>query len=121
MGASSSPEMFTVVENISGAPRTFGYLGPRGMRLGTDEVAAIPGDLISTLGAQTSRRKFDALQRSQRNGTLRVRSTPSPILWDAVNEESKALAVQGGVLGLVDPTFTLSESAGFDYADLAHH
>lgn len=119
MANPSADELYTVVENISGGARVFGFLGPRGMRLSASEVVAIPGDLLSSLGAQHQhggrRRKFDALERSLKNESLRINSRPAPILWDGVDEVPKSIAIVGGVLGVVDPTYvpkSFSSSSG---------
>jgi hypothetical protein len=107
-------ELYTVVENMTGVEKVFGYLGPRGMRLGVGEVVAIPGDLRATLGAKTSQRKFNALRDALNSGKLRIRNTPAPILWDSVDDTPKSLAVSGGALGLVDPTYNSSTSDSYD-------
>lgn len=111
-------ELYTVVENTSSGERTFGYLGPRGMRLAANEVVAIPGDLVATLGAMSQsggrRRKFAGLERSLEAGRLRINSRPSPILFDPVAESPKSLAVVNGALGLVDPTYSDDASDSFD-------
>ncbi len=106
-------EMYTVVENLLDNPRTFSHLGSQGMRLGAHEVVAIPGNIITAHGAAQSRRKFKALERSLARKRLRIRATPSPILYDPVDETPKSLAIQGGALGLVDPTYASSDSEFF--------
>lgn len=109
MANPSAAELYTIVENLSGGARVFGFLGPRGMRLAAAEVVAIPGDLLSSLGAQNQqggrRRKFDALERSLKNESLRINSRPAPVLFDSVDEVPKSIAIVGGVLGVVDPTY----------------
>jgi hypothetical protein len=116
MSNPSAEELYTIVENISGGERVFGYLGPRGMRLAAAEVVSIPGDLIASLGAQSQqggrRRKFDALERSLKALSLRINSRPAPVLWDPVDEVPKSIAIVGGVLGVVDPMYNESSSSG---------
>lgn len=113
----SAQELYTVVQNTSGGERTFGYLGPRGMRLGANEVVAVPGDLIASLGGLNQqggrRRKFDALERSLKSKSLRINSRPAPVLFDPTDEVPKSIAIVGGVLGVVDPTYTSSDSDSF--------
>lgn len=108
--------LFTTVKNISGSERSFGYLGARGKRLAANEVVTIPGDLIAHLGGggKYDQRKFKALERSLLNGTLEIVSTPAVHLFDAVNDDTKILALEGGTLGTVDPcwvTQSLSSSS----------
>lgn len=114
----SAEELYTVVENPTDVERTIGYLGPRGMTLGAGEVVAIPGDLIATLGARCAqggkRRQFDSLERSLAAGRIRINSLPAPVLYDTVDEVPKSIAIVNGVLGVVDPTYTSSDSANFD-------
>lgn len=113
----SAQELYTLVQNTSGGARQFSYLGPRGMRLGTNEVVAIPGDLISSLGGLNQqggrRRKFDALERSVKRGSLQINSRPAPVLYDPVDEVPKSIAIVGGVLGVVDPTYNSEDSDSF--------
>ncbi len=109
MANPSQDELYTVVQNLSGGERVFGFLGPRGMRLAASEVVTIPGDLLASLGSQSQqggrRRKFDALERSLKAGSLQINSRPAPVLWDAVDEVPKSIAIVGGTLGVVDPTY----------------
>ena len=109
--SSQHDELYTVVENITGQERVFGFIGKR---LGINEVYAVRGDLVATLGAKRSKRDFEALTRSLARGSLRIRSRPTPVLFDAVHKHPYGLAVQNGALGLVDPTYQSDASADFD-------
>lgn len=119
MGTSnpSAQELYTVVQNTSGVEKTFGFLGPRGMRLGINEVVAIPGDLVGSIGALTQqggrRRKFDAMERTLKRGALQINSRPAPVLFDPTDEVPKSIAIVGGALGVVDPTFNSADSDSF--------
>lgn len=108
-------ELYTVIENLTGGERVFGFLGARGMRLGAGEVVAIPGNLVSTLGAKAHgggrRRNFDAMERALKNASIRINSTPAPVFWDAVEEAPKSLAISGGTLGVVDPSYFTPDSS----------
>ena len=110
-------ELYTVVENLTAGERTFGFLGPRGMRLGAGEVVNIPGDLLSSLGSKVQqggrRRPFDALERAVKAKDIRINSRPAPVLWDATDEKPVSLSVVGGALGTVDPTYVSSDSASY--------
>lgn len=113
----SAEELYTVVENRTAGERVFGFLGPRGMRLAASEVVAIPGDLIASLGAQCQqggrKRKFSALERTLKAGSLRINSRPAPVLFDPTDEVPKSLAIVGGVLGTVDPTYNSADSDSY--------
>lgn len=103
-------ELYTVVKNPNATARTYGFLGPRGMRLAPGEAVAIPGDLVASLGFLHQqggrRRKFDAFERCLRDERLIVQSRPAPILYDTAQDKSYAVAVHAGVLGIVDPNYT---------------
>lgn len=109
--------LYTTVKNVSGVERTFGYLGVRGMRLLANEVVTVRGDLVSKLGNQTSARRFKALERSlDDNSSLEIVSSPSVHLYDPVLDQTRTLALQNNVLGLVDPCWLSSGSSDFSAA-----
>jgi len=109
--------LYTTVQNVSGKERVFGYLGVRGMRLAAGEVVTVRGDLVSKLGNQTSARRFKSLERSlDQNGSLKIVSSPAIHLYDAIQDETKQLALQGGQLGIVDPCWYSSGSSNFSAA-----
>lgn len=111
--------LYTTVKNISGSERVFGFLGARGMRLTADETVTIPGNLISALGkgGVGSQRKFKGLERSlDANSSLEIISTPAVHLYDPIHDRTRILALQGEVLGVVDPCWASSGSSGFSAA-----
>jgi len=106
--------LYTTVKNVSGKSRVFGFLRERGMRLAPNEVVTVRGDLVASLGAKTSARKFKALERAldpQQNGSLQIISTPGVILLDGVSGESQELVLSGGALGIVDPEWAAAGSS----------
>jgi len=106
--------LYTHVKNVSGGARVFGYLGARGMRLDANEVVTIPGNLGNSLGGggKWSQRKFKGLERSLvDNQSLEILATPAVHLYDAVQDETKMLVLQGGVLGTVDPCWKEASSS----------
>lgn len=108
----STEELYTVVENLAAGERVFGFLGPRGMRLGPGEVVALPGDLTASLGSMVHRggrrRSFDALERAVEAGLLRINSKPAPVVWDPTANVPRSIGVDNGVLGVVDPDYSSS-------------
>lgn len=110
MVSAAAAELYTTVENTSGATRVFGFLGPRGMRLAAGEVVTLPGDLVASLGVAVqrggARRKFDALERALAAGSLVIRSRPAPILYDNEDSSAQALVLDDSVLGVEDPTYS---------------
>lgn len=113
----SAQELYTVVENPTDVERTYGFLGPRGMTLAAGEAVAVPGDLVATLGAMVAsggrRRKFDGMETAIKAGRLQINSLPAPVLYDPEHDIPKSIAIVGGVLGTVDPTYTSLESDSF--------
>lgn len=108
--------LFTTVKNVSGTERVFGFLGARGMRLSAAEVVTIPGDLVAALGngGVGPQRRFKGLTRSlDQNGSLAIVSTPGVHLYDSVHDRTRVLALQGQLLGVVDPCWDSSGSSGF--------
>ena len=120
----STEELYTTVENLTGAERSFGFLGPRGMRLGIGEVVTIPGDLIASLGAQNQtggkRRRFDALERSLKAGDIRIRSLPAPILWDLTQDTPQTVQVDNGLLGVTSPDYNTLQSSSSSSSIAGH-
>jgi hypothetical protein len=110
---SNRDPLLTRVRNTSGGERTFGYLGTHGLRLGANEVMLLRGNLIATLGAKLSARKFQALERDLAAGVLKIEQTPPPVLYDPQLKNSKVLTLVNGTLGTVDPEWEQS-----DYSDI---
>jgi hypothetical protein len=112
--------LFTTVKNVSGVERVFGFLGARGMRLAAGEVVTIPGNLIDALGrgGHYAQRKFKGLERAlDVNGSLEIVSTPGVHLYDSVHDRTRVLALQGQLLGVVDPCWASSGSSDFSRGD----
>lgn len=93
--------LYTTVENTSGMAKVFGFLGTHGKRLEANETYTVPGDLVTKLGAQRSLRKFKALETALAGGDLKIVSSPAVYLNSG--ESTQELALQGRVLGTVDP------------------
>lgn len=106
--------LFTKVKNVSGHRRVFGFLGVHGKELGANETYLHRGNLVSQLGAATSARKFQALQRAlDVNSSLEILSTPAVHLYDAVDDRTQVLALANGELGMTDPCWASSGSSDF--------
>ena len=95
--------LYTTVENTSGADKVFGFLGTHGKRLAANETFTVPGDLVSKLGGQRSQRKFKALEKALQDGDLKIVSSPAVYLYSTQSEVTRELALEGLVLGTVDP------------------
>jgi hypothetical protein len=109
--------LYTTVQNISGKERTFSFLGVHGMRLAAGETVTMRGDLVSKLGNMTSARRFKALERAlDTNSSLKIVKSPAVHLYDALDDETKTLSLQGGQLGIVDPCWDNSGSSNFSAA-----
>lgn len=86
--------LYTEVKNVSGAARTFGFIGRRGRRLNNNEAYLVPGDLVADL-ARGNVRKFKALEKALYNGDLVIKS---PALYlEAGGSYYQAAAGEGSV------------------------
>lgn len=95
--------LYTTVENTSGADAVFGFLGTHGRRLEANATYTVPGDLVTKLGSQRSQRKFKALEAALKSGDLKITSSPAVYLLDIDGTGTQELALDGRVLGTVDP------------------
>jgi hypothetical protein len=95
--------LYTTVENTSGSAKVFGFLGTHGKRLEANETFTVPGDLVAKLGGQRSQRKFKALELALTSGDLKIVSSPAVYLKSDTDDTTAELALQGRVLGTVDP------------------
>jgi hypothetical protein len=111
---SNRNSLLTRVRNVSGHERSFGYLGTHGIRLANNEVFLLRGNLVSTLGAKLSARKFQALERDLVAGVLKIEQTPPPCIYDPVARVSKVLTRINGVLGVLDPEWDTSGLSDYD-------
>lgn len=109
----STAGLFTTVKNTSGGSRLFGFLRKGGMRLAANETVTIPGNVVSTLGGQTSQRRFKALEAALRSEALAIVSTPAVYLYDAHHGRTRQLAISNELLGVVDPGWEASGSSDF--------
>jgi hypothetical protein len=108
--------LFTVVRNISGAPRYFGFLGPRGTELDDNEEFAVLGSLPDSVargsfgdrgGAHWTDALLTALgDNADGDQSLEVVSTPAVTLYDATAGEIKQLLLDNETLGTTDPCWT---------------
>jgi hypothetical protein len=100
--------LYTTVQNISGKERVFGFLGDRGKRLAAGEMVTIPGNLPNHLGGggQWSQRRFKALERSLIRESLAIVNTPGVHVYDPINDVTRVVAQEGGLIGSVDPCWT---------------
>jgi hypothetical protein len=109
----STEGLHTTVKNTSGAVRTYGFLGTHGKRLAANERFTQPGDLVAKLGASKYQRQFKALERSLKTGSLSIVASPAIYLYDEEEDETRELALQGGLLGTVDPAWDSAGSSNF--------
>jgi len=108
--------LFSTIRNVSGKKMRFGMLPPHGRELEVDEEFTVFGNIQEAVVRSqrvTSRRHQQALEDALRDGNLFLVETPSPILFDESDHESKQLNLDGGSLGVVDPCYgSFSSSAG---------
>lgn len=107
--------LYTTVKNTSGATKVFGFLGTHGKRLENDETYTVPGDLVSKLGGQRSQRKFKALESALTGGDLKIVSSPAVYLKSLDADTTQELALDGRVLGTVDPQWDPDGTGASDW------
>lgn len=100
----STSDLYTVVKNISGESRVYGFLGAHGVRLANNATYSVPGDLVTKLGAKRSQRQFQALERALLNETLEIIKSPSVYLLSEQGTQTEELAMSGRTLGTSTPS-----------------
>ena len=106
----STTPLYTVVQNISGASRFFGYLSAHGKALDDDEVYNHHGDLAAQLAGTPA---FASLESDLKEGVLKILSTPGQILLDITDELPPQLALDNNLLGTVSPAWDEDGSSDF--------
>lgn len=99
--------LYSTVKNTSGGTLTFSYLGEHGRSLANNGTFTEMGDIRDTIARKGARAKtaFDSDVGEQR---LTIVSTPSPILFDTVANDSKILSSSGGTVSGVAPCWETS-------------
>jgi len=97
------PGLYTTVKNVSGGPRTFGFLGAHGKTLANNGTYSVPGDLVAKLGNQRSKRSFNALERALENGDLVITASPAVYLSDTADGSLHEVKVTTNTVGQQTP------------------
>lgn len=97
--------LYTTVKNVSGAARTFGFLGAHGKRLENNETYTVPGDLVATLGnaGRGGQRKFKSLEKALEAGDLEIVSSPAVYLTDEDDGSVDQVNLNADTLGTKSP------------------
>jgi len=102
----TTTDLYTTVQNISGADRVFGFLSKHGKRLANNATFTVPGDLVGALGGQRSQRQFQALERALNTGALKIVKSPSVYLLSETGSVTEELAMNASrVLGTSTPSW----------------
>lgn len=82
----------------------FGFLPPFGMQLADDEEVTVAGDLTNRIALRRDfQRAFPAYEAALTDEELVLVNTPAVVLYDATEDESVLLAVDGETLGTNTP------------------
>lgn len=92
--ASPTNRHVTVVRNISGATRFFGYIGPRGTEIANGADVEVPGNLFDLLAKD--KRVWDAFIGDLTNNRLEVLATPTIIAHDGTANIVRELTIDNG-------------------------
>lgn len=98
----------TVIKNVSGQTRFFGYLGQLGTRLANNQTYEHPGLLIQqTAHGSTAQASVAnaAIRRDLAAGVIKIIRTPDVILQDADSSQPRVLHLDDGDLGTVAPSY----------------
>ena len=116
------PCLYTTVRSLASSQMYFGFLGKHGVSLAAGAQYTVPGNLATVLATQGSRRKFEGLERaingftaedgSTINPTLVLVSTPAPLFYDPVLEQTKTIQISNGVVRRADPCTGAYSSTG---------
>jgi hypothetical protein len=106
----NTTDLYTTVKNVSGVTRVFGFLGEHGRELENNATYTVPGDLVTKLGTQRSKRKFQALERALLAGHLEIVKSPSVYLLSESGGVTRELAMSGDKeLGTTEPSYAGGE------------
>jgi hypothetical protein len=110
----TTSDLYTVVKNVSGVTRVFGFLGAHGVRLANNATYSVPGDLVTKLGAKRSQRQFKALEHALVSGELTIVRSPSVYLLSETGNVTRELGMASTKeLGTTAPSYT----GGGDYTE----
>lgn len=98
--------LYTVVKNISGEERFFGFLPNHGRRLEADETMMVPGDLTTLMqrDPQRGERNFRAFEAALGSEIEIVRS-PALFLQNLDSDDTVMFQVDGGGVEFNDPCY----------------
>lgn len=105
--------VLSTVKNTSGSAMKFAFLPPHGRSLAAGEEITVFGNILEAIQRGTaggSTRITNAFTSALDAGTLDVVSTPSPILYDDVDDASRQLVLVNKVVYAVDTCWTGSSS-----------
>lgn len=100
----------STVKNTSGATKTFSFLPGHGATLTAGQEKSYTGD-ITGLIAQKSKRELDSFLAALDAGDIAIVSTPSPLLYDEVDDQTQKLTLANSGLFATDPCWSDSGSS----------
>lgn len=83
----------SVVKNISGSTKSFGFLPPHGRTLANNGTVTYFGDLFANIAAsgRASNRKLAALKTAIENEELTIVRQPFPVVYDEGVDDTRIL------------------------------
>jgi hypothetical protein len=113
LGAFDESCLTSTVRNTSGRTQFFGFLAPHGRTLEDGESFTVFGNILDALwqGMRISgERARQAFYAAMNRGDIEIVQTPSPILLDSGNGNTKMLELTNGSLSAVNPCWDTSDS-----------
>ena len=99
--------LYSVVQNVSGVVKRFGFLPPHGVKLQPQEEYTVWGSILEAVNLlgdrNASKRNHQALAAALDRGDIVIMSTPSPVMVDVGTQQSQILRLRNGTLGAHNP------------------
>jgi hypothetical protein len=101
MAAPTAGCLFTIVKNVSGGTKHFGFLPPHGRTLDADEELHIFGDIFTAIHRNAGHRRAylqDKLGAAINDGDLEIKTSPCVVVYDPDNLASYRVGVYNGTV-----------------------
>jgi hypothetical protein len=108
MPAPSAGCLFSIVKNVSGATKHFGFLPPHGRTLADEAELHVFGNIYDAIyrgGGYRNQRLQDALANALNDGDLEVVSSPCLLVYDDADLATYRLGVNNATFEVYEPSW----------------
>lgn len=112
MSAPSAGCLFSIVKNVSGATKHFGFLPPHGRTLNDDEELHVFGNVYDAIyrgGGFRNQRVQDALATALDDGDLEIVSSPCTLVYDEVDLATYRLGIKSAAPIATEPNWAADD------------